>query len=81
MAGPPVTSAPIQTAMNAPDVPMNSTCPDPIRRNRTACRMVVAPLTSRAANTAHAVYSAGWPAIWSTITTPRITGASMIRAA
>ena len=81
MAGPPVTSAPIQTAMNAPDVPMNSTCPDPIRPTRTACNVVVTPLTSSAANTAHAVYSAGCPAIWSTTTTPRTTGASMIRAA
>ena len=63
VAGPPTASAPMQTAMNAPDVPMNRMCPDPIRPTRTACRIVETPLTSSAANTAHAVYSGGCPAI------------------
>ena len=48
--GPPSTRAATQTAMNAPEVPMISTCPAP---TRPAWRIVVAPLTTRAAKTAH----------------------------
>ena len=51
--GPPSTSAVTQTAMNAPDVPMMSTCPAPIRPAFAVWRMVVAPLTIRAAKMAH----------------------------
>ena len=53
MAGPPLVRAATHTAMNAPDVPMMSTCPEPIRPTRTAWRTVVTPLTSSAAKTAH----------------------------
>ena len=53
VAGPPSTRAATQTAMNAPDVPIISTWPDPNRPTRTAWRIVVAPLTSSAAKTAH----------------------------
>ena len=52
MDGPPATKAATQTAMKAPDVPMMSTCPAPIRPMRTAWRIVVAPLISSAAKTA-----------------------------
>ena len=52
IAGPPSASAVMQTAMNAPEVPISRTYPAPIRPNRTACRMVVAPLIRTAANTA-----------------------------
>ena len=51
--GPASVSAETHTAMKAPDVPMISTCPDPIRPTLTAWRVVVMPLTSRAANTPH----------------------------
>ena len=51
--GPPLTRAATQTAMNAPDVPMISTCPVPTRPTRTAWSTVVAPLTTSAAKTAH----------------------------
>ena len=54
VAGPAVTSAATHTAMNAPEVPIMSTWPAPMRPSRAACRTVVAPLTSRAANTPHA---------------------------
>ena len=47
--GPPFTSAVMQTAMKAPEVPMMSTCPAPMRPTRTACSTVVTPLISRAA--------------------------------
>ena len=50
--GPPVTRAATQTAMKAPEVPMMSTCPAPIRPTRTAWRIVVPPLISSAAKTA-----------------------------
>ena len=50
--GPPSVSAATHTAMNAPDVPMMSTYPEPMRPTRTACRTVVTPLTSSAAKTA-----------------------------
>ena len=53
VAGPPCTRAVTQTAMNAPDVPIISTCPAPTRPTRTAWRTVVAPLINSAANTAH----------------------------
>ena len=51
--GPPSIRAATQTAMNAPDVPIIRMWPDPNRPTRTAWRMVVAPLTSSAAKTAH----------------------------
>ena len=54
VAGPPSTMAAMHTAMNAPDVPIISTWPEPMRHTRTACNMVVIPLTTMAANTAHA---------------------------
>ena len=53
VAGPPCTRAVTQTAMNAPEVPMISTCPAPTRPTRTACSTVVIPLISNAANTPH----------------------------
>ena len=81
MDGPPFTSAVTQTAMKAPDVPMKSTCPAPIRPTRTAWRIVVKPLIRSAANTAHDRKPADCPAIWTTMTTVRMTGASMIMAA
>ena len=46
--GPPCWSAATDTAMNAPDVPIMSTYPDPSRPTRRACRMVATPLTRRA---------------------------------
>ena len=55
MPGPPSTSAATQTAMNAPEVPMMSTWPAPMRPTRTAWRMVQAPLISRAAKAAQAM--------------------------
>ena len=51
--GPPLTRAATHTAMKAPDVPMMSTCPAPIRPTRTAWSTVVTPLTSSAAKTPH----------------------------
>ena len=51
--GPPATSAVTQTAMNAPEVPISSGYPAPMRPTRTACMTVVTPLTRSAANTAH----------------------------
>ena len=39
----------MQTAMKAPDVPMMSTCPAPIRPIRTAWSTVLTPLTMSAA--------------------------------
>ena len=51
--GPPLTRAATHTAMKAPEVPMMSTYPAPIRPTRIAWRIVVAPLTSSAAKTAH----------------------------
>ena len=50
--GPPSAKAVTHTAMKAPEVPMMSTWPAPMRPSRLACRMVVRPLTSSAANTA-----------------------------
>ena len=58
-AGPPSTSAATQTAKNAPEAPMTRMCPAPMRQTRAAWMMVVMPLISSAANTAHARYSAG----------------------
>ena len=55
MDGPPSTRAATQTAMKAPDVPIISTCPAPIRPTRTVWRTVVTPLISSAAKTAHDV--------------------------
>ena len=51
--GPPSTRAATQIAMNAPDGPIMSTCPAPIRPTLEAWRIVVAPLTSSAAKMAH----------------------------
>ena len=50
--GPPSTSDVTQTAMKAPEVPMRSGYPAPIRPTRTACMIVVSPLTRSAAKTA-----------------------------
>ncbi len=52
IAGPPSAIAVTQIAMNAPEVPMTSTYPAPIRPTRTACKIVLTPLTATAANTA-----------------------------
>ena len=52
-AGPPAASAVMETAMYAAEGPMNSTWPDPSRRRRVVCSMVVSPLTTNPANTAH----------------------------
>ena len=79
--GPPASSAATQTAMNAPEVPIASTCPDPIRPSRTACRTVATPLTSSAATTPHEMYESGCPAIRATMTTVRATGAMIVIAA
>ena len=81
VAGPPLTRAATHTAMNAPDVPMMSTCPAPTRPTRTAWRTVVTPLTISAAKTPHDMYESGCPAILATITTVKTTGATMITAA
>ena len=51
--GPPSTSDVTQTAMKAPEVPMSSGYPAPMRPTRTACMIVVIPLTRSAAKTAH----------------------------
>ena len=53
VAGPPFDRAATHTAMNAPDVPMMSTCPAPTRPTRTAWSTVVTPLTISAAKTPH----------------------------
>ena len=42
VAGPPSDRDATHTAMNAPDVPMINTCPEPMRPTRTACSTVVA---------------------------------------
>ena len=52
-AGPPSATAVMQTAMKAPDAPITSTCPEPIRPARKACKIVVAPQIATVANTAH----------------------------
>lgn len=51
VAGPPFTRAATHTAMKAPEAPMTSTCPDPIRPSLRAWRAVVSPLIRSAANT------------------------------
>ena len=79
--GPPASSAATQTAMNAPDVPIARTCPDPIRPSRTTCRMVATPLTTSAATTPQEMYESGCPAIRATMTTPSATGAMIVIAA
>ena len=61
VAGPPLTKAATHTAMNAPDVPMMSTCPAPTRPTRTAWRTVVTPLTISAAKTPHDMYAVRLP--------------------
>ena len=38
--------------MKAPEVPMISTCPEPIHPSLPACRAVMSPLIRSAANTA-----------------------------
>ena len=53
MAGPPASSARTEIGMNLAVMPMSSTCPDPTRPHRTACRIVLIPAMIRAANTAH----------------------------
>ena len=65
--GPPFTSAATHTAMKAPEVPISSTYPAPIRPTRTACRIVLTPLTAAAANTAHVRYESLPPAARTTI--------------
>ena len=52
-AGPPSFRAAMETAMYAADGPIRSRCPEPNRRRRVVCNMVVRPLTSKPANTAH----------------------------
>jgi hypothetical protein len=48
---PPAFTAPIDTAINAPEVPMNKEKPAPKRPMGRACRMVTKPEIKRAANT------------------------------
>ena len=52
-AGPPSATAVTQTAMKAPEAPITSTWPEPMRPARKACRIVVAPQIATVANTAH----------------------------
>ena len=54
-AGPPWISAATQTAKNAPEVPIISMCPAPMRQRRADWSTVVMPLMSRAAKTPHAM--------------------------
>ena len=49
----PLATALMQTAMKAPEAPMMSTCPEPIRPVRIACSIVVAPQIATVPNTAH----------------------------
>ena len=51
-AGPPVLSAITHIAMKVPEVPMKSMCPEPKRLRRIVCRMVIAPLITKAVKTA-----------------------------
>ena len=51
VAGPALINAATQTAINAADVPIIRTYPDPILPTRTTCKMVVNPLIIIAANT------------------------------
>ena len=53
MAGPPSAIAVIQIAMNAPEVPIRRTYPAPIRPTLIACSIVLIPLITTDANTAH----------------------------
>ena len=55
VAGPAFTNAATHTAINAADVPMIRTYPDPIFPTRTTCKMVVNPLIIIAANTPHVI--------------------------
>ena len=52
-AGPPSETAATQTAMKAPEAPITSTWPEPIRPTRKACTIVVAPQIATVPNTAH----------------------------
>ena len=52
-AGPLLATAAMQTVIKAPEVPMTSTCPVPIRPMRNACSTVVVPQTATEASTAH----------------------------
>ena len=65
--GPPSTRAVTQTAMNAAEVPMSSTWPEPTRPTRTAWRIVVIPLMASAANAAHERKSSPAPAARTTM--------------
>ena len=82
--GPPCWSAATDTAMNAPDVPIISTYPDPSRPTRRACRMVATPLTRSAPKAPQAKYAALLSALRSTIatvsTTPPIASTEYWRA-
>ena len=52
--GPPSATAVMQTAMKAPELPIMSTWPMPMRPSRTVCITVAAPQIKVAANTAQA---------------------------
>ena len=52
-AGPPAATALMQTAMKAPEAPMMSTWPEPIRPVRSDCSAVVRPQIATVPNTAH----------------------------
>ena len=52
-AGPPSATAVMQTAMKAPELPIMSAWPMPMRPSRTVCRTVAAPQMTVAAKTAH----------------------------
>ena len=63
-----LVTAMVETAIKAPDVPMNSTYPAPNGPIGRACNTVVSPLTNKAANTAQVINSADCPAAFNTIT-------------
>ena len=53
ITGPPALSAAMLTAINAPEVPMSNTYPEPIRQNGRACKNVHTPQTNSDAKTAY----------------------------
>ena len=74
--GPPSDKAVMETAMYAAAGPISSRWPEPSRRRRVVCSIVVRPLTIRPANTAHARYESSRPALRTTIRTVTIMLAS-----
>ena len=78
--GPPWAIAAIQTEMKAPEVPIRRTQPAPMRPSRTACNIVVTPLTTTAAKTAQERNSWAPPAARITITGVSTTPATLSMA-